>query len=394
MTAGSTGAAAGAMSGAAAAAAAAATSAAAEASAATSSSAAAAAAAAAAPSLPRAFADVDALEEFMTRPSPALVADLAAVDGPIVVVGVGGKMGPTLARLAKRAAPDKRVVGVARFSDPAVRESLEAHGVECVACDLLDGAAVEALPKRVADGPANLVYMAGHKFGAADNAALTWAMNVAVPARVADAFRGWRSVVFSTACVYPFAAVDGPGAGEDTPATPPPGDYAWSCVGRERVFEHASRVLGTPGRLVRLSYAIDMRYGVLHDVARAVFDGRPVDLTMGHADVIWQGDANDQALRLLAHCTAPTTPINVTGPAHTSVRWLAAEFGRRFGRVPVVVGTEAPTAWLIDTRQAQRLFGAPPIGVETMVDWVADWVARGGASLGKPTHFSTRDGRY
>jgi nucleoside-diphosphate-sugar epimerase len=219
-------------------------------------------------------------------------------------------------------------------------------------------------------------------------------MNVGVPMMVADIFRGTRIVSFSTACVYPFVPVDGPGADENTPATPPPGDYANSCVGRERMFEYGSRSYGTPGRMVRLSYAIDMRYGVLHDVASAVFAGRPLDLTMGHADVIWQGDANEQALRLLAHCTAPATPINVTGPCHTSVRWLAAEFGKRFGKTPVLTGQEAPTAWLEDTTQAQALFGEPRVPLATMIDWVADWVSRGGPSLGKPTHFSTRDGKY
>ncbi len=343
--------------------------------------------------LPSAFADVQALEDFMTEPTPGLVADLAKVDGDIMVLGVGGKMGPTLARLAKRAAPGKRVIGVARFSDPAVKATLESQGVDCVACDLLDRAALQRLPG-VADGVKNLVFMAGHKFGAAGNASLTWMMNVGVPAMVAEAFSDLRIVAFSTACVYPFVAVDGPGADEAVPAVPPPGDYANSCVGRERMFEYGSRKYGTPGRLVRLSYAIDMRYGVLLDVASQVFAGQPVDVTMGHADVIWQGDANEQALRLLAHCTSPTTPINVTGPRHTSVRWLAGEFGRRFGREVSFTGQEAPTAWLLDTAQAQALFGEPRVPIATMIDWVADWVQRGGPSLGKPTHFSTRDGKY
>jgi nucleoside-diphosphate-sugar epimerase len=343
--------------------------------------------------LPTHFEDVDALEDFMSEPTPALVADLARIDGDIMVLGVGGKMGPTLARLAKRAAPGKRVIGVARFSDAAARATLERHGVECIACDLLDRGALQRLPS-FADGVRNLVFMAGHKFGAAGNPSLTWMMNVGVPAMVAETSREMRIVTFSTACVYPFVSVDGPGAAEDVPATPPPGDYAWSCVGRERMFEHGSLRWGTPGRLVRLSYAIDMRYGVLYDVASSVFAGQPVDVTMGHADVIWQGDANEQALRLLAHCTTPATPINVTGPRHTSVRWLAAEFGKRFGRTPLLTGQEAPTAWLIDTAQAQALFGLPRVPIETMIDWVADWVGRGGPSLGKPTHFQTRDGKY
>ena len=343
--------------------------------------------------LPRRFADVEALEDFMSEPTPALVADLAKVDGDIIVLGVGGKMGPTLARLAKRAAPSRRVIGVARFSDPATRTALERHGVECIACDLLDRQAIEALPN-VADGVRNCVFMAGHKFGAAGNASLTWMMNVGVPMMVAETFREMRIVAFSTACVYPFVPVDGPGADEATPATPPAGDYANSCVGRERMFEYGSRLYGTVGRLVRLSYAIDMRYGVLHDVAKAVFEGREIDLTMGHADVIWQGDANEQALRLLAHCTTPTSPINVTGPRHTSVRWLADQFGRRFAREPRLVRQESPTAWLEDTSLAISLFGEPRVPIDTMIDWVADWVLHDGPSLGKPTHFSTRDGKY
>ncbi|MEI6028429.1 MAG: NAD-dependent epimerase/dehydratase family protein [Betaproteobacteria bacterium] len=343
--------------------------------------------------LPPSFQDVEHLEDVMTEPTPDLVADLARIDGDLMVLGVGGKMGPTLARMARRAAPSKRVIGVARFSDAATRQALQAHGVECIACDLLDRAALERLPN-VGDGVKNIVYMAGHKFGAAGNLSMTWMMNVGVPAMVAETFRQARIVTFSTACVYPFVPVDGPGADESVPAVPPPGDYAWSCVGRERMFEHGSRRWGTPGRLVRLSYAIDMRYGVLYDVAQAVFNGRPLDVTMGHADVIWQGDANEQSLRLLAHCTSPATPINITGPQHVSVRWLAGEFAQRFGRQAVLTGQEAPTAWLIDTREAQRLLGAPRVPLATMIDWVADWVARGGASLNKPTHFSTRDGKY
>jgi nucleoside-diphosphate-sugar epimerase len=343
--------------------------------------------------LPARFEDVAHLEAVMTEPSPELVADLARVDGDIMVLGVGGKMGPTLARLARRAMPKRRVIGVARFTDRTLKATLKEQGIDCIECDLLDRAALARLPG-VADGVHNLVFMAGHKFGAADNASLTWMMNVGVPMMVAETFNEMRTVVFSTACVYPFVPVDGPGANESVPATPPPGDYANSCVGRERMFEYGSRRYGTPGRLVRLSYAIDMRYGVLHDVASAVFAGQPLDLTMGHADVIWQGDANEQALRLLAHGTTPTSPINVTGPKHTSVRWLAGEFGKRFGKKPTFTGKEAPTAWLLDTTEAQRLFGAPRVGIPTMIDWVADWVQRGGASLGKPTHFSTRDGKY
>jgi nucleoside-diphosphate-sugar epimerase len=335
------------------------------------------------------FESAHALEEFMTRPTPELESDLVRASGDILILGVGGKMGPTLARMAKRAAPGRRVIGVARFSDKGLRGKLEAQGVECIACDLLERDALERLPRAK-----NVVFMAGHKFGAAGNAAFTWAMNVGVPYLVAEAFRDSRIVVFSTACVYPYANVTGRGAGEDTPTLPPPGDYATSCVGREKAFEYGSLTHGTPGRLVRLEYAIDMRYGVLHDVGTKVFAGQPVDLTMGHVNVIWQGEANEQALRLLAHCTAPTSPINVSGPEVLSVRSLAAEFGKRFGKQPLVRGAESPTAWLVDTRAAQKLFGAPRVALAQMIDWQADWIRRGGESLGKPTHFETRDGKY
>ena len=335
------------------------------------------------------FEDVAALEEFMTRPSPALAADLARAPGDILVLGVGGKMGPTLLRMAKRAVPERRVIGVARFSEKGLREKLESQGVECIACDLLERAALERLPRAP-----NLVFMAGHKFGAAGNAAFTWAMNVRVPYMVADTFRESRSVVFSTACVYPFADVNGRGAGEATPTLPPPGDYATSCVGREKAFEYGSLTHGTPARLVRLEYAIDMRYGVLHDVAAKVFAGQPVDVTMGHVNVIWQGDANEQALRLLAHCTAPASALNVSGPEVVSVRWLAAEFGKRFGKKAEVTGKEAPTAWLVDTREAQKLLGPTGVPLATLIDWQAAWIAGGKPGLGKPTHFETRDGKY
>ena len=339
--------------------------------------------------LPERFADVAALEDFMTAPTPALEADLARAPGDLMVLGVGGKMGPTLARMAKRAAPARRVIGVARFTEKGLREKLEAAGIECIACDLLDRAALERLPRAP-----NVVYMAGYKFGAVGNPELTWAMNAGVPMMVAETFRASRIVAFSTICVYPYEAVSGGGATEATPAQPPAGDYAWSCVGREQMFVHGSKRWGTPGRLVRLSYAIDMRYGVLHDIAATVAAGRTLDLTMGTVNVIWQGDANEQALRLLAHCTTPASPLNITGPWKLSVRSLAEALGRRLGKAPRLAGTEAPTAWHVDTSAARALLGAPRVPLEAMLDWTADWVARGGPSLGKETHFEVRDGKY
>jgi nucleoside-diphosphate-sugar epimerase len=338
--------------------------------------------------LPKTIPDIAALDELLCRPSQALIDDLNKVDGDIMVLGVGGKMGPTLAGLAKAALPDRRIIGAARFSEAGVKEWLQARGIETINCDLLDEAAIGRLPQTD-----NIIFMAGRKFGAEGNLALTWAMNSHVPALVAQAFPHSRIVAFSTGCVYPFVPVDGKGSDESMPPDPP-GEYAQSCVGRERMFEYFSRQFKTPGRLFRLNYAIDMRYGVLHDIATKVLKGTPIDVSLGHVNFIWQGDASAQALRCLAHCDTPTSPINVSGHQILAVRDLATQFGKLLGKPPAIVGKEEPTAWLTNTSQAVGLFGLPIVDIAQLIAWTADWVARSMPSLGKPTKYEVRDGRY
>lgn len=338
--------------------------------------------------LPARFESVEQLEAFLTQPGQPLIDDLAQVEGDIMILGVAGKMGPTLARLARNAAPNKRILGVARFSDPDIRQQLESAGIETIAADLLERASIETLPR-----VANVIFAAGHKFGASGNQPLTWAMNTHVPALVADSLREARIVAFSTGNVYPLTPVGSAGADERTPPAPV-GEYAQSCLGRERMLGYFSARHGNPGRLFRLNYAIDMRYGVLHDIASRLHRREPIDLTMGHVNVIWQGDANAQVLRCLRHCTTPTSPINCTGPETLSVRWIAQELAGRMGTEAQFTGQEAPTALLSNTALAAGLFGYPQVPLAAMLDWTADWVARNQPAHGKPTKFEVRDGSF
>ena len=342
------------------------------------------------PDLP--ISTVEELEERLSRPRPAVTEALAAVGGDVVVLGAGGKMGPSLARMARRAldgTPSRqRVIAVARFSDAGAREHLHKAGVETVACDLLKRGEVDRLPEARA-----VIFMAGAKFGTMAAAATTWATNCHAASLAAERYAGVPTVVFSTGNVYPLVPVESGGATEDTPPSAV-GEYAQSALGRERIFEFFARNRGTPVVIVRLNYAVELRYGVLADVARKVWGGMPVDLRMGHLNCIWQGDANAAALRCLAAVRSPPFVLNVTGAETVSVRALAERFGELFGRAPIVSGNEEPTALLSNAALAAHRFGPPSVPLATAIEWVAHWIEIGGSSFGKPTHFETRDGRF
>lgn len=336
---------------------------------------------------------IDELEEALSLPSPAVLDTLRQTDGDVMVLGAGGKMGPTLARMIRRGFAEtrhchRRVIAVSRFSSAKAAESLRQHGVETISCDLLDREAVNALP-----GVSNVIFMAGHKFGTSDAPELTWAMNTVVPAIVAVRFAKSRIVVFSTGCVYPLMPVNGPGASEGDPLTPP-GEYANSCVGRERVFEHFARQHGTRVLMFRLCYAIELRYGVLMDVAQKVANGQPVDVSMGHVNVIWQRDASARAIQCLAHASSPPVALNVTGLERVSIRDLAHRFGDVLGRQAVITGAEASTAWIWDATRSYELFGPPATSLDEMIKATAHWLKLGGTTIGKPTHFEVHDGQF
>ncbi len=336
--------------------------------------------------------DEPALEENLSRPTGAVVETLAAIDGDLVVVGAAGKMGPTLARMARRAFDEAgsrhQVVAVARYSDLRTRRALEDCGVRTVVCDLLDRAAVAALPDA-----AGVVFMAGAKFGTHGAAARTWATNCLAAANAAERYRAIPTVALSTGNVYPFVAADSKGATETTEPAPV-GEYAQSALGRERVFEFYAERYGTPTLLFRLNYAVELRYGVLCDVAAKVASGETIDVRMGYVNCIWQGDANAAALRCLGLASVPPVLLNVTGTEKLSVRDLAERFGRLLGRRPSFAGEEQPTALLSDASLAAARLGPAATATDAMIDGVAGWVRRGGRTLAKPTHFEARDGKF
>lgn len=336
---------------------------------------------------------VEQLEEMISEPSQLVIEMLARLEGDVLILGAGGKMGPSLARMAKRASDaagvNRRVIGVDVFPSGGDQQSkLQAVGVETVRCDLLDPAELDRLPDA-----ANVVFMVGMKFGSTGQEALTWALNAFLPGAVCRRFRSSRITAFSTGNIYGLTPVVRGGSVE-TDVPNPEGEYAMSALGRERVFEHFSRSLGIPTTIFRLNYSNEMRYGVLVDVARKVWEGEPVDVTMGNTNVMWQGDANAVALASLGTAASPPFVVNAAGPEIVSIRRAAELFGELMGKTVTITGCEAPDALLSNGQLGHRLFGYPRVSVQQLIRWIAAWVMRGGESLGKPTHFESRDGRF
>jgi nucleoside-diphosphate-sugar epimerase len=342
--------------------------------------------------MPDSLHSLEELEDRLSEPTPEVVETMRRLEGDVIVLGVAGKMGPGLARMARRATDlagvERRVIGVARFSAGSVESELRRHGVETIRCDLLDEDAVRRLP----DAP-NVLYLAGMKFGATGQEPLTWAMNTHLPAIACRKFARSRIVAFSTGNVYGLTPATAGGSVETDPPAPV-GEYAMSCLGRERMFEHFSRTLGARVALLRLNYACDLRYGVLVDLAQKILAGAPVDLGMGWFNTIWQGAANAMTLRCLEHVASPPLVLNLTGPEVLSVGETCETLGRRLGRQPAFVGTESPTALLSNAHRALGLFGQPRVSANQLIAWVAAWLARGGQTLNKPTHFEARHGRF
>lgn len=335
---------------------------------------------------------VEQLDVMLSEPTPHLIETLAKLEGDVMVLGVAGKMGPTLARMAQRAFEaagiKRRVVGVARFSQPDEQAKLESWGIQTIRCDMLDEQALQKLP----DVP-NIVYMAGMKFGSSGNEPLTWAMNTFLPGMVCRRFPRSRIAAFSTGNIYGLAPVS-QGGSIESDALNPTGEYAMSCLGRERMFQHFSQSQGTAVSILRLNYACELRYGVLVDLARKVWQEESVDLAMGNFNVIWQADANAMALESLAHAASPAFVLNIAGPELASVQRVCQLFGQLMGRTPRFEGTESADALLNNGQMGHLLFGYPRVSLEQMIQWIAQWTRSGGASLGKPTHFEARSGKY
>ncbi|MEO6434723.1 MAG: NAD-dependent epimerase/dehydratase family protein [Tepidisphaeraceae bacterium] len=344
--------------------------------------------------LPDTIESIEQLDEMLSRPPEYVVETFRKIPGDVLILGVAGKMGPTLARMAKRAViaadgtKSRRVIGVARFSNPDHQKELEANGIETIRADLLNPKQLEKLP----DAP-NVVYMPAMKFGSTGQEALTWAMNTYLPGMCAQRYAKSKIVAFSTGNVYGLSPVKAGGSTETSPLAPL-GDYAMSCLGRERMFEHFSHVNQTPIALIRLNYATEMRYGVLVDLAQKVLAGHEIDLSMGNLNAIWQGDANAMTLASFAHVASPPFLLNVAGPELLSVRKVCEDLGRLMSRASKFAGEESPDALLSNGQLGHRLFGIPSVPAAKMIEWIAAWVSSGGASLGKPTHFETRDGRF
>jgi nucleoside-diphosphate-sugar epimerase len=342
---------------------------------------------------PDAILDVGHLERLLSTPTEGVIDTLARLDGDVIVLGVAGKMGPTLAWMARRAfdaagRSDRRVVGVARFTNPETESWLRERGVETIRCDLLEPGALEPLPELP-----NVVSMFAMKFGSTGQEYRTWAMNSFLPGMVALKYRRSKIVAFSTGNVYGLVPAAGTGSTEED-APRPVGEYGMSCLGRERILEHFSRALDIPMAVIRLNYAVEMRYGVLVDLAQKVLAGRPIDLAMGYFNVIWQADANAITLRAFDHAGTPPFVLNVTGPETLGVRQVAEQLGERLGRPFEIRGTEAPDSLLSDATLCRRLFGPPRLGASHLIDLTARWLEGGGQTIDKPTHFEARDGRF
>lgn len=335
---------------------------------------------------------LEELDLKLSTPSRALIKDIEKINGDIIILGVGGKMGPSLAKLAmraiKEAAVNKKVIGVSRFSESGLQEELENDGIETIALDLLEDDQLQSLPE-----VENVIYMAGKKFGTTGQEHFTWAMNAYLPGRVSEKFKNSRIVVFSSGNVYPFVPFGSGGATEEVSPNPY-GEYAQSCLGRERIFQYFSHKNKTPMLIYRLNYAIDMRYGTLLEIAKMVQEEKEIDLTNGHMNVIWQGEANEIAIRSLLHCQSPAKILNVTGPETISVRWVASEFGKMLKKTPLFINEEAPNSLLNNASQCHKLFGYPKISLREMMEMTAEWVENNGKTINKPTHFQERSGRY